>query len=112
MLWVWSLVWCCFNSVESGVATALLVHWFDLTFYVDKSEFDTLWAIADSDDNPVRKTAFIGMFHLVSSTRVDAEENVIPIWAFNITFWLNFALFSLTADFACPDPCPLRPPWL
>ncbi len=112
MLFLWTAVWCCFHPIESAVATALLVHWFDLTFYVDKDEFDTLWAIADSLNSTPRKLAFIDEFKLVDSTRIDEEENVIPIWAFNIGFWLVFATFSLSADFACPDPCPILPSYL
>lgn len=112
MLWTWDAVWCCLNFVESGVATALFAHWYDLTFYVDKSEFDTLWAIVDSNNNPLRKQAFIDTFHLISSTRVDENEDVIPIWAFNGAFWANLTAASETGLLDCEDPCKLIPPWL
>jgi len=91
------------------VSTALLVHFFDLTFYVDKSEFDVLWGFSDPLNNPLRKQAFLDMFKMVSSTRVDQDQNVIDIWAYNYPFWLIFATFSLSEDFQCPTPCPLLP---
>lgn len=112
MLWTWGQVWCCLATVEKAVASSLLAYFFSLAFYIDKADFDLLWAASDPLNNFSRKMAFIGMFKLVSSTRIDEEENVIDIWAMNYPFWLVFATYSLTPGLACPDPCKLIPPWV
>lgn len=103
--------WCCLSPVEQNVVIGILPHWFDLTFHIFQDEFDLLWALSDPDDNALRKALFIYDFGLtLTECQVD-PETIAPCYAMLFPLWLEIATFSLTGDFACPDPCHLMPPY-